>query len=446
MLKALALEGHRTNRFATWLKCYANYWPNHYWQHHPSLLWNALRPVRRWTYVARRLTALSRARTIALVVGTRPEAIKLAPVILALLRRGTGVRPLVISTGQHGELAASALAAFGLAPEIELPCPKTQLGLAGQTAQYLEGLSRLLGRIGPELVVVQGDTTSALAGALAAFYHRTPLAYVEAGLRTGDLAEPFPEEANRQLISRVACLQFAPTNRAKANLLAEGIPPELIRVTGNTVVDALELLRDQVTVAQLPLQLPKDRKLILVTAHRRENLGRPLEAICESLCRLTELRPELHCVFLTHPNPAANQAVRARLAQQDGITLLGPLPYVETLALAASAWLVMTDSGGLQEEAPSLGRPLLVLRNRTERVEGRGRLVGTDTQKIVGEVLSLLDDPVRYQRLLPRSNPYGDGRASWRIVNAMFKLLEPPLARKNTGTRGRSRLDMSTRV
>jgi UDP-N-acetylglucosamine 2-epimerase len=287
----------------------------------------------------------------------------------------------------------------------------------------LTELGHVLAETAPHLVLVQGDTASALAGAMAAFYGRIPVAHLEAGLRTHDLAAPFPEEAHRQMIARLAQLHFAPTSSARANLVAEGIDPHSILITGNTVVDALQLLADQIHAAPLPVPVAPDRKLILVTAHRRENLGRPLEAICGAVAELAAMRPELQFVFVTHPNPAAAATTRQMLPGRSGVLLVPPLPYLQALRLVAASWLILTDSGGLQEEAPSFGRPVLVLRERTERTEGveRGvaRLVGVDPARIIGEVLSLLDSPSEYTRLTPSVNPYGDGQAANRVVAAI---------------------------
>jgi UDP-N-acetylglucosamine 2-epimerase (non-hydrolysing) len=359
-------------------------------------------------------------------LGTRPEAIKLAPVV-RLARRECATSSLIISTGQQCDLVPPALADFALVPDIDLQLMRPGQTLGELTARSLAGLSRVFGNVRPRLVVVQGDTASALAGAMAAFYQQVPVAHVEAGLRTHALSAPFPEEANRQLISRLATLHFAPTTTARMNLLAEGIDPDRVTVTGNTVVDALNLLTDRIQATPPPVETAPGRKMILVTAHRRENFGPPFDAICQTLCRLVELRPQLHFVFITHPNPAAGEVARRRLAGRAGITLLPPLDYLTALRLLASSWLVVTDSGGLQEEAPSFGRPVLVLRDATERPEGIAagvaRLVGTDPRRITQAVLELIESPVAYAQMQATSNPYGDGRAAERILAAVQLLL-----------------------
>ena len=364
---------------------------------------------------------------IAFILGTRPEAIKLAPVILEMRRRRSRLQPVVISTGQQADLVGPALETFGLRPDVDLHVMRPRQSLARLTSRCLTRISDALQTERPEIVVVQGDTTSALAGAQAAFLERIPVAHVEAGLRTGNLAAPFPEEANRQMISRLAELHFAPTVDAKANLLAEGIDAGKIEVTGNTVVDAIEWLHPQIAETPLRLAVPHSQKLVLVTAHRRENLGQPLRAICDAVVRLARQRRELHFAFVTHPNPAAAETVRRRLADRNRITLLPPLPYLETLRLVAASWLILTDSGGLQEEAPSFSRPVLVLRDHTERTEGLAagvaRLVGTKTDAIMHEVITLLDSPTAPAQSLTGTNPYGDGHAAERIIAAFRGLI-----------------------
>lgn len=359
------------------------------------------------------------------MLGTRPEAIKLAPVILRAARGRDTFEPVVISTGQQADLVDAALGAFGLRPDVDLRVMKPGQALSELTARCLSSVAAVLPDLHPCMVVVQGDTASAAAGALAGFYEQIPVAHVEAGLRTGDLDAPFPEEANRKIISRVARLHFAPTVDAKANLLAEGICPETIHVTGNTVVDALELLRDRIDQTGLPPELPRlacDRKLVLVTAHRRENLGPPLESVCAAIEQLAARHDDLHFAFITHPNPTATQIARDRLAGVPGVTLLSPQPYLTTLRLVRSSWLILTDSGGLQEEAPSFRRPVLVLRDRTERLEGIAcgvaRLIGTHRSQITRAVTGLLGSQTEYERMVPKNNPYGDGAAAERIVAA----------------------------
>jgi UDP-N-acetylglucosamine 2-epimerase (non-hydrolysing) len=357
------------------------------------------------------------------VLGTRPEAIKLAPVILRAVQSRRAFEPVIISTGQQADLLDAALGAFGLRPDRELRVMKPGQAVSDLTARCLSSVAGVLRELKPRMVVVQGDTASAVAGALAGFYEQVPVAHVEAGLRTLDLAAPFPEEANRQIISRVTSLHFAPTVDAKANLLVEGIDAATIEVTGNTVVDALNLLRPRVHSAEPPVAVPAGRKLILVTAHRRENHGRPLRAICAAVRQLAASHRELHFAFVTHPNPAVAQTAREHLAGLDRVTLLGPLNYLEMLRLVADSWLILTDSGGLQEEAPSFRRPVLVLRDRTERAEGVAcgvaQLVGTRRSRIVAAVTTLLGSTNEYGRADFSTNPYGDGDAAKRICTSL---------------------------
>ncbi len=359
--------------------------------------------------------------SIAFVFGTRPEAIKLAPVILRA--RAERQRTIVISTGQQADLVRPALATFDLTPDHDLNVMRAGQPLSDLTARCLSRVGAILRDLRPAIVVVQGDTASALAGAMAAFFERIPAAHVEAGLRTGDLAAPFPEEANRQVISRLARLHFAPTVDAKANLLGEGIDPESIEVTGNTVVDALRHLGTRIRRTPPPVSVPPGRKLVLVTAHRRENLGPPLENICSAVRKLAARQAELHFVFITHPNPVAARTAHMRLANRPNITLLPPLAYIEMLRLVSDSWLILTDSGGLQEEAPSFRRPVLVLRDRTERTEGvasgDARVVGTRAERIVDTVVTLLHSPDDFAQRVPAENPYGDGLASERIVRSI---------------------------
>jgi UDP-N-acetylglucosamine 2-epimerase len=370
--------------------------------------------------------------TLACVVGTRPEAIKLAPVVLEARRHPTRFRAVVVSTGQHRDLVGPALATFGITPDYELSAMQTGQSIARLTGSCLQQLDEWFGQAPPGVVVVQGDTASALAGALAGFYRQTPVAHVEAGLRTQDTTAPFPEECNRRLIARLASVHFAPTHRARANLAAEGIAPGSIVLTGNTVLDAIELLRPRIAEMSPPFeaarrwarraQCVERPKLVVVTAHRRENFGAPLDAIAAAVRMLAVLHTDLHFVVLRHPNPQASQAID-RLADEKRISILPPQDYLNTLWLLAHAWLVLTDSGGLQEEAPSFGTPVLVLRRETERLEGIdagvARLVGTDRDRIVHEVASLLRDPARHMAMRSAANPYGDGRAARRIVASL---------------------------
>ena len=352
------------------------------------------------------------------VVGTRPEAIKLAPVIRAL--RTAGATVTVCATGQHRTLAGEALAWFGLVPDLGLgPHPAD---LDGLSASLLTAVGAAIDAEQPERVIVQGDTASALAGALAAHHRRLPVAHVEAGLRSGDLAAPWPEEGNRRLIAALADLHFAPTEVAAAALRAENIAAAAIHMTGNSGIDALRLIPP----GPPPLD-PGGRRLILVTCHRRESFGRGIAGIAAALRALAR-RPDVTIALPLHPNPV----VRAGLGALDGVRLLDPLTYPDFVRLLAAAHLVLTDSGGVQEEAPALGVPVLVLRDTTERPEGvaagTARLVGTKARRILAEACRLLDDPAAHAAMARAHCPYGDGHAARRIA-AVLKPLDSGRAR-----------------
>ncbi len=364
------------------------------------------------------------------VFGTRPEAIKMAPVVLALAAEPR-VTSLVCVTGQHREMLDAVNATFGVGVDADLDLMQVGQGLTHITTAVLDRMPAVFEQLRPDVVLVHGDTTTSFAAALAAFYAGLPVAHVEAGLRTGDLASPWPEEANRQLTARLAALHFAPTTRARANLLAEGVPEERVRVTGNTVVDALMLARDRVGEAdraRLP-RLDPDRRLILVTGHRRENHGGGLERTCRALARLAD-RGDVQIVYPVHPNPIVRAVVEATLGGHAYVTLVRPLDYLAFVALLDRATLVVTDSGGVQEEAPSLGVPVLVTRDTTERPEaiaaGTVRLVGTSEETLVREATRLLDDPDAYGRMARAINPYGDGRAAGRVVAGLFDVFGGP--------------------
>lgn len=355
------------------------------------------------------------------VIGTRPEAIKLAPVVRELARRRFDVR--VCGTGQHRALLDQTLRELGLRPQRHLSVMRPNQTLPALSARLLQAMSRMLAEWTPSLVVVQGDTTSTFIAALTAFYHRIPVAHVEAGLRTGRLDAPYPEELNRSVVARMASLHFAPTEVARANLEREGIARNSIHVTGNTGVDSLRWAARQKMSSRLARWLPrKGRSLVLVTAHRRESFGAPLRAICAALAELAE-DPRLEIVYPVHPNPNVAGPVRSLLGERPRVRLLRPLPYLDFVHLMRHAALVITDSGGVQEEAPYLGRPVLVIRDITERGEGvrsgHAVVVGTDPSVIVREARRALARP----RRPPARDLYGDGRASHRIVSAMARLL-----------------------
>ena len=362
--------------------------------------------------------------------GTRPEAIKLAPVIQELRRR-KGFEPRVCVTAQHREMLDQVLETFSIRPDYDLDLMKPGQDLFDITARCLEGLRPVLLRERPDAVVVQGDTTTVFAAALAAFYLGIPVAHVEAGLRTFDKRRPFPEEMNRRLASHLAGLHFAPTERARQNLLAEGLPREQVFVTGNTVVDALFHVREKHRGRwpRPPGLRPvgKARRIVLVTGHRRESFGPGFENICRALRSIAGSHPHVEIIYPVHLNPNVREPVFRLLGGLPNVQLIEPAGYVPFVGLMEACHLVLTDSGGIQEEAPSLGKPVLVMREVTERPEaveaGTVRLVGTDVDKIVSGVRRLLDDAAEYQRMSRAHNPYGDGRASGRIADALSREL-----------------------
>ena len=362
-----------------------------------------------------------------IIVGTRPEAIKLAPVIKALRTNGDDFLVRVVTSGQHGEICRSALAAFGLTADSELDIEPISGSLADTAGKLLRACGRRFADSRPDLILVQGDTTTAMAAALAGFYAQIPVAHVEAGLRSGELAHPFPEEANRQIIDAVSEILLPPTPQAQSNLSRAGFAVEKCPVTGNTVVDALQQL-----CASHPLALHGSgveeadligRRLILVTMHRRESWGGDLEAICGAIREIAERRMNIVVALPVHPNPNVQRPVHELLAGHPRIRLLSPLEYIPFLALMRRAYLILTDSGGVQEEAPSLGVPVLVLRKTTERPEaaeaGLARIIGTDPNVIVEHVEELLKDEQAYRQMTTAINPYGDGLASQRIVEVL---------------------------
>lgn len=357
------------------------------------------------------------------VFGTRPEAIKMAPVV-AELRETPGIRSLVLVTAQHREMLDQVLDHFRIRPDHDLNIMQAGQSLTDITTRALEGAFEVFGRAEPDLVLVHGDTTTTFAAALAAFYRRIPVGHVEAGLRTRNKYSPFPEEINRHLTGVLADLHFAPTEVARANLLDEGVPADRIWVTGNTAIDALlRTVREDYRFGAEPLKRLdlRGRRMLLVEAHRRENWGEPMERICRALAEIVRRCPDVEMVYSVHPNPRVADVVRRHLGGRERVHLLDPLPYPEWANLMARAHLIITDSGGLQEEAPSLGKPVVLLRDTTERPEavaaGTVRQVGTDFDRIVESVTSLLGDEAEYGRMARASNPYGDGRAARRIAD-----------------------------
>ncbi len=366
------------------------------------------------------------ARTVKVlvVIGTRPEAIKLAPLISELRGRPNATLR-VVSTGQHRELLDQVLTTFAIVPDDDLDVMRPEQSLADLSGRVLSSMDRLLASDTPDVLVVQGDTTSAFMCGLGAWYRRVRVAHVEAGLRTGSPADPFPEEMNRRLTARVASLHFAPTARARLALLDEGVPDDTIFVTGNTVVDALLHIRrsEAYQRAAVPISIHHAQRLLLVTLHRRESLGAPLEGMCRALRRILEMRPDVRIVFPVHANPAVQRIVHEALGGAPRIDLIPAVDYLTFIKLMDASWFVLTDSGGVQEEAPVLGRPVLVLRETTERPEavecGVARAVGTDPDAIVRHTIRLLDDPVEHAQMARAVSPFGDGHAARRIADIL---------------------------
>lgn len=364
------------------------------------------------------------------VFGTRPEAIKMAPLVHALAK-DPHFEAKVCVTAQHREMLDQVLKLFSIVPDYDLNIMQPGQGLTEITCRILEGLKPVLESFKPDVVLVHGDTTTTMAASLAAFYQQIPVGHVEAGLRTGDLSSPWPEEGNRTLTGRLVTWHFAPTETSRENLLKENIAPGQITVTGNTVIDALFWVRDRAlgdealrtTLMQRYPFLANGKKMILVTGHRRESFGRGFEQICQALAEIAASHPEVQIVYPVHLNPNVSEPVNRILGHVDNVILIEPQDYLPFVWLMDNAWLILTDSGGIQEEAPSLGKPVLVMRDMTERPEavaaGTVRLVGTDRQRIVAEVMHLLKDDAAYQAMSRAHNPYGDGQACHRILSAL---------------------------
>ncbi len=362
----------------------------------------------------------SNAVKVLIVAGTRPEAIKLAPLVLAL-RNEPWADVRVVATAQHREMLDQVLTMFGITPDVDLDLMEPNQTLASLTARLLTALDQTILVERPDVVIGQGDTTTTLATALACFYRRIPFGHVEAGLRTGDLARPFPEEMNRVVAGRLTTVHFAPTARARENLLAEGIDNRAIHVTGNTVIDAL--LDVAARHGSIGLDLDPDKRLVLVTAHRRENFGAPLAELCDALLAIADAHPDVQLLYPVHLNPHVSDLVRGRLSGHPRIRLCEPLAYGPFVAALKRSYLVLTDSGGVQEEAPALGKPVLVLREDTERPEaveaGVVKVVGMRAARIIEETGRLLRDDDAYRAMARGVSPYGDGRASERIVSVL---------------------------
>ena len=381
-------------------------------------------------------------KKIMLVFGTRPEAIKMAPLVKEFQKYPESFQTLVCVTGQHREMLDQVLRIFDIVPDFDLDIMKHGQDLYDVTSRVLLGMRDVLTAARPDVVLVHGDTTTSTAAALAAFYQQIPVGHVEAGLRTHNVFSPWPEEMNRQITTRIASYHFAPTPLSRKNLLQEGIADELITVTGNTVIDALRWVVDKIRKdSSLNLELAgqlratgydvkrlaSPRRLVLITGHRRENFGEGFLNICQAIKDLTVRYPEVDFVFPMHPNPNVRQPIREvfgeKLSDQSNIFFIEPLEYLSFVYLMEKASIVLTDSGGIQEEAPGLGKPVLVMRDTTERPEaleaGTVKLVGTSRDTIVNELSRLLDDPASYEKMSKALNPYGDGKACGRIVERL---------------------------
>jgi UDP-N-acetylglucosamine 2-epimerase (non-hydrolysing) len=368
-------------------------------------------------------------KRILFILGTRPEAIKLCPVILHLRSRADEFDVKTCITAQHRALLDQVLSVFNVRPDYDLDLMLPGQTLFQSTSRILGALEPVLNDAAPDMVLVQGDTTTTLCGALAGFYKAVPVGHVEAGLRTGDMRQPFPEEMNRVLATRVSALHFAATDWASENLLHEGVPPDSVYVTGNSGIDAVLYVKNALESGALigwngGFQPDPRKKLIVVTAHRRESFGVGFERICSALGRLAA-RGDVEIVFPVHPNPNVREPVNRHLQGRPGVHLIEPLEYVPFVDLMRQAYILITDSGGVQEEGPSLGKPILVMREKTERPEavhaGTVKLVGTNEEKIVTEANRLLDDAGEYARMSLVHNPYGDGRASERIADIILQ-------------------------
>ncbi len=381
---------------------------------------------------------MSRRLRVVSIFGTRPEAVKMAPVVQALAAQ-SDIESRVVVTAQHRQMLDQVLAVFNIQPDVDLNLMRPNQSLAQLTADILTHLDPVLESLHPDWVLIQGDTTTVMTTALLCYYRRIRVGHVEAGLRTGDKWQPFPEEINRRIAGVVADLHFAPTEHSRRNLLAEGVPDWRIVVTGNPVIDALNQIVRQPMPVEVRTLLDRlgigagGKRLILVTAHRRENFGRPLENICRALRQVAEsYANSVHLIYPVHLNPNVQGPVYERLAGVPNITLIPPLDYLPMVHLMRQATLVLTDSGGIQEEASSLGIPTLVLRAVTERPEGVEagilKLVGTDTEVIVRETARLLEDERAYAAMAHAANPFGDGHAAERIVRALLAFREPGLS------------------
>lgn len=360
---------------------------------------------------------------VMVVFGTRPEAIKMAPLVLELQKQSETIETITVVTAQHRQMLDQVLETFHIQPDYDLDIMGKNQSLLDITAKILEKFDPVVKEVHPDMILVHGDTTTTFVASLVAFYNQVRIGHVEAGLRTFDKYSPFPEEMNRQMTDNLADLYFAPTSESKANLLMEHHSESAIFITGNTAIDALRLTVQEDYHHQVLDQLDPEKKLVLVTMHRRENQGQPMRAVFGALREMVDAHPELEVVYPVHLSPAVQEAARDILGDHDRIHLIAPLDVFDFHNLASRSYFIMSDSGGVQEEAPSLGKPVLVLRDTTERPEGVKagtlKLVGTDPERVKEEMTALLTDSDLYQKMASARNPYGDGKASERIVQAI---------------------------
>jgi len=372
-------------------------------------------------------------KKIMIVFGTRPEIIKLAPVILELKKYSSKVKPITVTTAQHREMLDQIMRIFNIKPDYDLNIMKANQSLFDVASTALIKFEAILKKVNPDMVVIQGDTTTSFITGLAAYFLKIPIGHVEAGLRTHDKYHPFPEEINRRLIGAIADMHFAPTWTSFNNLVRENVKKTNIFVTGNTVIDALLMtvkkaknhsIQSEKTSAELMKDVDFSKKIILVTAHRRESFGKPFESICRAIKILSESYPDIEIIYPVHLNPNVRKVVNRILKNRDRVHLIPPLEYRSFVNLMNRSYIILTDSGGIQEEAPSLGKPVLVMRSCTERPEaiqaGTVKLVGTDEKKILGETRNLLDNEDEYEKMANAVNPYGDGKAAKRIVRCLL--------------------------
>lgn len=371
---------------------------------------------------------------IMTVFGTRPEAIKMCPLVLEMQKYEEWIEPVVAVTAQHREMLDQVLELFKIKPDYDLNIMTAGQTLHDVTSKALMGLKCVMEEAKPDIVLVHGDTTTTFAGALAAFYAQIPVGHVEAGLRTGDKYSPYPEEMNRKLTGAIADMHFAPTSTSKGNLLKENVNPADILVTGNTVIDALQAtVKEDYKFADKEFNevFESGRKLILMTTHRRENLGEPMRHVYKALKTVLETHPDVEAIFPVHKNPKVREIVQEELGTLDRVHLIEPMDYEPFANLMAKVDIVLTDSGGIQEEAPALGKPVLVLRDTTERPEaveaGTVKLIGTAYEDVLRETNMLLDDEKHYRQMAEAANPYGDGRACERIIKAILKKYDFPV-------------------